>query len=73
MDKEDWPATRKASKPGCQVVLECLEQRELLATVTVNAGQVVRPVNTRLLGVNVAWWDSDLNTSRPSRWSRPPD
>jgi hypothetical protein len=34
----------------------------LLAVVTVNAGQDVRPVNTQLLGVNVGWWDADLNT-----------
>lgn len=41
---------------------EVLEGRALLATVTVNAGQVVRSVDTRLLGVNVTWWDSNLNT-----------
>jgi hypothetical protein len=43
--------------------VEWLEDRELLATVAVNAGQVVRSVDTQLLGVNLAWWDSDLNTS----------
>jgi hypothetical protein len=37
--------------------------RALLATVNVNAGQVVRAVDTQLLGVNVAWYDSNLNTS----------
>ena len=36
----------------------------MLATVTVNAGQVVRAVNTQLLGVNVNWWDTNLNTSQ---------
>ena len=35
--------------------LEGLEERVLLATVTVNASQVVRAVDTQLLGVNVAW------------------
>ena len=40
-----------------------LEDRELLATVTVNAASVVRSVDTQLLGVNLAWWDSDLNTA----------
>jgi alpha-N-arabinofuranosidase len=44
--------------------VEVLEARALLATVTVNASQVVRPVNTQLLGVNVAWWDTNLNTTR---------
>ena len=47
---------------GCRPILEFLESRELLAAVTVNAGQVVRDVNTQLLGVNVDWWDSTLNT-----------
>ena len=47
-------------RPG----LEGLEERVLLATVTVNASQVVRAVDTQLLGVNVAWWDSNLNTSQ---------
>ena len=36
--------------------------RELLATISVNASQVVRSVDTQLLGVNVAWYDSVLNT-----------
>ncbi len=44
--------------------LEGLEQRQLLAVVSVNAGQVVRTVDTQLLGVNLAWWDSDLNTAQ---------
>jgi hypothetical protein len=44
--------------------LEALEGRALLATVTVNAAQVVRAVNTQLLGVNLAWWDTNLNTSQ---------
>ncbi len=47
-------------RPG----LEGLEGRQLLATVTVNASQIVRSVDTQLLGVNVAWWDSNLNTSQ---------
>ncbi len=42
--------------------VEGLECRQLLATVSVNAGQVIRPVDTQLLGVNVSWWDSNLNT-----------
>jgi hypothetical protein len=43
---------------------EILEARALLATVTVNASQVVRPVNTQLSGVNVAWWDTNLKTTQ---------
>jgi hypothetical protein len=35
----------------------------LLAAVSVNTGQVIRTVDTQLLGVNVVNWDSDLNTS----------
>jgi hypothetical protein len=53
-------ATRRAAPVG----LEPLEPRALLAVVSVNAGQVVRPVATQLLGVNVDWWDSSLNTSQ---------
>ncbi|MGO9921316.1 MAG: PKD domain-containing protein [Isosphaeraceae bacterium] len=41
---------------------EPLERRELLATVTVDAGQVVRMLAPQLLGVNLAWWDTNLNT-----------
>jgi hypothetical protein len=41
-----------------------LEPRALLATVTVNAGQVLRNVNTQLLGVNLAWWDTSLGTDQ---------
>jgi hypothetical protein len=48
----------------CRPKIEGLERRELLATVTVNASQVVRAVDTQLLGVNVAWYDSNLNTSQ---------
>ncbi|HEY2155410.1 MAG TPA: hypothetical protein VGH33_07255, partial [Isosphaeraceae bacterium] len=51
------------SRPRRRPSLEGLEGRALLATVTVNAATVVRPVDTRLLGVNLAWWDSNLNTA----------
>ena len=44
--------------------VESLEARELLATVSVNAGQVIRTVDTQLLGVNVVNWDSNLNTGQ---------
>src|SRR5262249_43224657 len=51
-------STRRAALLG----VELLERRDLLAVVSVNAGQVVRLVDTQLLGVNVDWWDSNLNT-----------
>jgi hypothetical protein len=48
----------------CFPAIEGLEERTLLATVTVNAAQVVRTVDTQLLGVNVAWYDSNLGTAQ---------
>ena len=52
---------RPSSKPGdarrrrsCRPRVEGLEDRALLATVAVNAGQVVRAVDANLLGVNLA-------------------
>ena len=42
--------------------LEWLEVRDLLAAVSVNVGQVVRAVNTQLLGVNTVWYDTNENT-----------
>jgi hypothetical protein len=54
----------RARKTRCLPEIEGLERRELLATVSVNASQVVRAVNAQLLGVNVAWYDSNLNTSQ---------
>ena len=64
--KTNWAALRglRSEKRRCRPGIEGLEGRELLATVTVNASQVVRAVNTQLLGVNVAWYDSNLNTSQ---------
>jgi alpha-L-arabinofuranosidase len=44
--------------------LELLERRDLPSTVTVNAGSIVRLVNDHVLGVNVDWWDTSLNTAR---------
>ncbi|HKI19205.1 MAG TPA: hypothetical protein VKA15_15070, partial [Isosphaeraceae bacterium] len=53
---------KRGSARGFVARFEPLERRELLATVTVNAGQVLRSVDTQLLGVNLAWWDTNLNT-----------
>jgi hypothetical protein len=33
-------------------------------TTTVNAGTVVGPVSTNMLGVNLAWWDDKLTTTQ---------
>ena len=55
---------------GRAVALEVLESRTLCATVTVNAGQVIREVNPRLLGVNVNWWDTQLPTTRTQQMVR---
>jgi alpha-L-arabinofuranosidase len=55
---------RRAARRFASAGPEALEGRALLATVSVNAGQVLRPVNTQLLGVNLAWWDTNLNTSQ---------
>ena len=53
-----------ASESRAQLNVELLESRELLSTLTVAASQVVRAVNDHVIGVNVAWWDSNLNTAR---------
>src|SRR5262249_29264627 len=44
--------------------LEELEPRDVPASISVNAGQVIRAVNPQVLGINVAWWDSHLNTTQ---------
>src|ERR1017187_2082392 len=57
----------KSKRRRCQPGIESLERGEPLATVNINAGQVVRGVNTQLLGANVAWYDSDLNTGQTAQ------
>jgi hypothetical protein len=44
--------------------LEILEDRTLPSNVTIDTTQIVRPVDSRLLGVNLTWWDGTLNTPR---------
>ena len=44
-------------------LVESLEVRRLLASVSINADQVVRTVTDDMLGVNLAWWDFPLNNS----------
>jgi len=47
-----------------RVTVELLEDRRLLAVITVDAHRAVRDVNPQLLGVNVNWWDTQLPTTR---------
>src|SRR5262249_33160795 len=56
--------TRLPRQRRSSLAVEPLEPRDLLATVTVSADQIVRAVNNHVLGVNVNWWDSSLNTTR---------
>ncbi len=54
--------SRRKSAAGRRALrLECLERRDLLAAVTVSAGQTVRTLNNQFLGVNVNWWDGPLS------------
>jgi hypothetical protein len=43
--------------------LDPLENRTMLSTVTVNAGTTIGPVNTQMLGVNLATWDGLLTNA----------
>jgi alpha-L-arabinofuranosidase len=63
--------TKRASRLGfgprrrrCTLGIEGLEGRVLMATINVNSAAVVRAVDTQLLGVNVAWYDSVLGTTQ---------
>jgi alpha-N-arabinofuranosidase len=38
--------------------------------VTVDASRVVRQVNPQVLGVNLAWWDTNLSTPRTVQMAR---
>jgi hypothetical protein len=44
--------------------VEQLEDRRLLAAVTVDTTNAVRTVNDHVLGTNLTWWDSALSSSR---------
>ncbi len=57
-------AKKSSARRRVLPLLEALETREVPATVTVNAGQVLRPVADQILGVNLVWWDSNLNTAQ---------
>jgi hypothetical protein len=46
-----------------RLCVERLEDRSLLAAVSVQAGTIVRSATDQLLGINLAWWDSNLNAT----------
>jgi hypothetical protein len=54
----------RSGRGAAPLRVEPLETRVMPAAVTVDVGQVVRPVDPKVLGVNVAWWDSHLNTAQ---------
>jgi hypothetical protein len=59
-----WISARRTSARRSHLPrLERLEDRTVPSVVNVDAGSVVRTVNSQLLGVNLAWWDSALNTT----------
>src|SRR4051794_5198561 len=59
---------RAICKSSLLTELESLESRVLMSSnVTVNAGTVIRDVDSQLSGVNIAWWDSHLNTSQTAQ------
>jgi len=43
--------------------VERLEDRLAPANVAVQTGTIVRTATDQLLGVNLAWWDSNLNST----------
>lgn len=62
-----FPGMRRlARRPRARhtLVIEEFEGRLLPSVVTVDAGSVIRPVNRQVLGANLAWWDSALNTTQ---------
>ena len=46
------------------IPFEPLEGRTLCAAISIDARNVVRDVNSHLLGVNINWWDTQLPTAR---------
>jgi alpha-N-arabinofuranosidase len=57
----------RALKGRTALQVELLEERNLLSTLSVNASQTIRTVTDQVLGVNLAWWDSSLNTAQTGR------
>lgn len=46
-----------------RLAVELLEDRFAPAVIAVNNGDFVRTATDQLLGINLAWWDSNLNTA----------
>jgi hypothetical protein len=63
------PALRLVARPW----LETLESRDLLSTVSVDAGTVVRTVNANVLGVDLPGWDGYLAANNFSTTDTTPD
>jgi hypothetical protein len=53
-----------AARPTVLRSLEQLEDRTLPSVVTVDASQTIRTATSRILGANLAWRDSALNTTQ---------
>jgi hypothetical protein len=61
---------RSAARPRSgakKLSIESLEPRHLMASVSVNAGQVIRTVNDNVLGVNVGYW-AGVNDGQTQQW-----
>jgi hypothetical protein len=61
-----YQALRKpaAHRRGVRPRLEILEDRTVPSAVTVDASQAIRTATSQVLGVNLAWWDTSLNTTQ---------
>jgi hypothetical protein len=55
---------RDSERPTVLLDLEQLEDRTVPSVVTVDASQAIRTATSQVLGANVAWWDTSLNTAQ---------
>lgn len=44
--------------------IESLEDRRLLASISVDAGTILRPIDAAMFGTNITWWQGELDTPR---------
>jgi hypothetical protein len=58
---------RRAPKRRPPLRVRALESRDVPSAVTVNFTHVVQPVHLNDLGANLAWWDTNLNTSQTAQ------
>ncbi|HMB94792.1 MAG TPA: hypothetical protein VKK61_02005, partial [Tepidisphaeraceae bacterium] len=61
---ESFLFARRASRIHCAPEFQSLESRQLLAAVSVDTTQVLRTVDSRMVGTNLTWWQGELNTTR---------